>query len=129
MVWDMVFVPLFPRVSVTDKDMEYVPEDVKESATEEVVYVFPLIVHWYVSVPVPPEDEVVNVTFFPTSVGFCDDEIVTVGSGLTVSLIDAVAVLPSESLTVRLTEYVPAAEKEYEKEDEVLSWIPLIVQV
>ena len=71
------------------------------------------------SVPVPPDSEDENVTEFPTSAGFCDEDMDTAGLGLIVTVMDALLCTPTESVIVTVRVYEPEEAKEYEKSWEV----------
>ena len=95
---------VWPSTSVTVSFISYVPDDEKvyDNWTPEPSDA-PLTYQAYVIVPVPPDSDELNVTEFPASVGFCDEEIEIVGLGFTVIETDAEAVCPTPSVTVTVT--------------------------
>jgi len=68
--------------------------------------------HEYEYPAVPPDTDDVNVTVFPTSVGFCELEMLTVGSVLTVCvMVPDVAEYPLESVMTTYTLFDPVEVK------------------
>ena len=74
----------------------------------------------YEKEPVPCDADALNVTELPTSVGFCELFMLTVGSALTVSVsVDDVAVFPMPSVRITYTESDPDEPKEVVYVEEV----------
>ena len=71
--------------------------------------------------PVPPERVGVNVTEFPTSVGFWELASVTEGFELIVTVTEEDEDCPTLSVIVTVRVYDPDEEKEYEKSCDVLT--------
>ena len=55
--------------------------------------------HWYEYDPVPPDADAVRVIALPTSVGFCEVDMLTYGSEFTVCVREVELVYPFESVT------------------------------
>ena len=101
--------PLAPRESLTYSLIVKFPVFVKLKRFPTCVIPEPLgYPHEYVIGAVPPVLELLNVTEAPTSIAAEDGVIVTDGSVFTVIVLVMLALSPAESLTVAVTEYVPA---------------------